>query len=317
MSRALYGPAGFYRTAGGPSAHFRTSAQIPLFACALAGLVCHVDAALGHPSQLDVVDVGAGGGELLSALSAQLAGKLANRLRLTGVDVAQRPVGLPESIQWTNTIPPTTGVLIANEWLDNVPFDIAQHQDGVNHYVLIEPSTGEQVLGDTINTADSGWLSTWWPLVHNRNRAEIGRTRDSAWTAALEKLSAGVALTIDYSHVANTRPNSDTVLGYQRGRVCPVVFDGSCDITAHVAIDAVAKAGEEAGARTQWLITQREALQRLGVTRQRPRLETARTDPAAYLRALALTSQAAELTDPTGLGSFHWLLQSKNCTFSA
>lgn len=65
MDRALYGPGGFFVAGAGPAGHFRTSVHAsPAFARALLRVVEHVDAALGRPSRLDVVDVGAGRGEL-------------------------------------------------------------------------------------------------------------------------------------------------------------------------------------------------------------------------------------------------------------
>ncbi|RQX04803.1 hypothetical protein DLJ59_08750, partial [Micromonospora inaquosa] len=69
MNQALYGPDGFFVACTGPADHFRTSVHAsPAFAGALLRLVAQVDAALGHPPRLDVVDVGAGRGELLRAL---------------------------------------------------------------------------------------------------------------------------------------------------------------------------------------------------------------------------------------------------------
>ncbi|MEU8258812.1 hypothetical protein AB0C06_31625, partial [Micromonospora inaquosa] len=69
MNQALYGPDGFFVAGTGPADHFRTSVHAsPAFAGALLRLVAQVDAALGHPPRLDVVDVGAGRGELLRAL---------------------------------------------------------------------------------------------------------------------------------------------------------------------------------------------------------------------------------------------------------
>ncbi|MEV5692409.1 hypothetical protein AB0L43_14400, partial [Micromonospora globbae] len=73
MDRALYGPGGFFVAGAGPAGHFRTSVHAsPAFARALLRVVEHVDAALGRPSRLDVVDVGAGRGELLRALMETL-----------------------------------------------------------------------------------------------------------------------------------------------------------------------------------------------------------------------------------------------------
>ena len=85
--------------------------------------------------------------------------------------------------------------------------------------------------------------------------------------------------------------------------------DGSCDLTAHVALDACAAAGEAAGATATVLTTQAEALCGLGVEGARPTREEAAADPAGYLRALARAGEVAELTDPAGLGGFGWLEQ--------
>lgn len=55
---ALYGPGGFYRRTEGPAGHFRTSVHAsPLFAGAVARLLCRLDAALGHPDPLAFVDM--------------------------------------------------------------------------------------------------------------------------------------------------------------------------------------------------------------------------------------------------------------------
>ena len=103
---ALYGPTGFYRRAGpGPTAHFRTSVHAsPLYAAALCRLLGAIDEALGHPDPLDVVDVGAGRGELLLGLWAALGERRGEhsephgRVRLAGVELAPRPVDLPVEI---------------------------------------------------------------------------------------------------------------------------------------------------------------------------------------------------------------------------
>ena len=107
---------------------------------------------------------------------------------------------------------------------------------------------------------------------------------------------------MDYAHTAATRPPFGTLTGFREGRETTAVPDGSCDITAHVALDACALPGGR-------LLTQREALCALGVTGARPPLTLASTDPAAYVRALASATEAAELTAPGGLGDFRWLLQ--------
>ena len=69
MRTALYGPAGFYARGESPARHFRTSAHVSsAYAGAMLSLLREADAALGHPRRLDLVNVGAGGGELLGQL---------------------------------------------------------------------------------------------------------------------------------------------------------------------------------------------------------------------------------------------------------
>ncbi|WP_433116095.1 SAM-dependent methyltransferase [Micromonospora sp. CA-246542] len=232
MSQALYGPDGFFVAGTGPADHFRTSVHAsPAFATALLRLLTQVDAALGHPPRLDVVDVGAGRGELLLALRRLVASagsvgltvgvsgepadsvglavgvsgepahsgrsgliptwagspetltpaavvrrspdepslvadrpSLAERVRFTAVEYADRPENLPKDIWWTTEIPDgITGLLLATEWLDNVPLDVAVKTTDGWRYVLVEPSTGVETVGGPVDAADLDWLTTWWP----------------------------------------------------------------------------------------------------------------------------------------------------------
>src|SRR3569833_2197257 len=95
MADALYGPGGFFvRDDPGPAGHFRTSVHAsPLFAGAVGRLLTRIDEALGRPERFDVVDVGAGRGELLGTLRSVFGGEFAARVRLDGVELAPRPVG--------------------------------------------------------------------------------------------------------------------------------------------------------------------------------------------------------------------------------
>ncbi|NLU77353.1 hypothetical protein HCA58_02890 [Micromonospora sp. HNM0581] len=342
MRQALYGPGGFFVSGAGPAAHFRTSVHAsPIFATALIRLIHQLDAALNFPDRFDVVDVGAGQGELVRALSAAVHGEpspsmrtpLARRVRFTAVELSPRPAGLPDQIAWTNEIPTAvTGLLLATEWLDNVPLDLATHIDGSWHYLLVDPTTGAETAGSRVDRADADWLTNWWPApdhdlatptVPSRSapsgasmdvsllwpRAEIGRTRDEAWSRAVDHVGRGLALAVDYGHLRAERPVAGTLVGYRGGRQVSPVPDASCDVTAHVAIDSVAAAGERAARCAYLLTSQREALHALGADGGRPGLSLASSDPAGYLRALATAAAAAELTDTTGLGGHWWLWQ--------
>jgi SAM-dependent MidA family methyltransferase len=300
----LYGPGGFYRRSEGPSAHFRTSVHAsPLFAVAVARLLARVDEALGRPAELAFVDMAAGRGELAAGVLDALPEDVAARTRAYAVEIAGRPDGLDDRIEWRGEPPKgVTGLLFANEWLDNVPIEVAEADaDGVPRLVLVRRD-GTERLGEPVTGAQAAWLERWWPLSAAGCRAEIGLPRDAAWAAAVATVERGLAVAVDYAHRADSRPPFGTLTGFRAGRECAPVPDGSCDITAHVALDACALPGA-------WLLTQRAALRALGITGARPPLTLASTDPTAYVRALAHASAAAELTEPAGLGAFGWLLQ--------
>jgi len=304
---ALYGPDGFYRRHA-PAAHFRTSVHVTSgggrssFAASLVRLAALVTART-------VVDLGSGRGELLHAVR-----ELAPRLRLVGVEMAERPAALQSAIDWVDTVPLglSNALIVANEWLDNVPVDVAEvDDDGVVRVVLVDAATGVETLGPAVSGRDEAWLRRWWPLdgAEPGRRAEIGWPRDDAWAQVVGALTVGVAVAIDYDHTAGDRPAYGTLSAFRGGRRVAPVPDGSCDLTSHVALDACALAGEKAGATQTLLLRQREALRALGVGGALPPTVLARTDPPGYARLLAESSVAGELLAPAGLGGFGWLLQ--------
>ncbi|KQX77572.1 SAM-dependent methyltransferase [Streptomyces clavifer] len=308
---ALYGNEGFYRRPEGPAGHFRTSVHAsPLFASAVARLLAATARELGTDT-VDLVDVGAGRGELLTGVLAALRAGTAPDLavRAYAVEIAPRPAGLDPCVEWGAELPRgVRGLLFANEWLDNVPTEVAEADaDGVARYVLVRGADGAEQLGDPVTGEDARWLSRWWPLSRPGDRAEIGRPRDEAWARAVASLAGGTAVAVDYAHVLGARPPFGTLTGFRGGREVPPVPDGSCDLTSHVALDACAAAAES-GTETE-LLDQRTALRELGVSGGRPPLAMASTDPAGYVRALGSAGEAAELTARGGLGDFGWLRQ--------
>lgn len=284
---ALYADDGFFRT-NRPAEHFRTSAHVGRFATAIAELARSTDAAT-------VVDLGAGGGELLVALQGLLPG-----VALVGVELAGRPAGLPDDIAWRPDLPEhVDGLVIANEWLDNLPCDVVElDTDGVVREVLVDPATGAETLGGPY---ESAWLREWWPMREPGERAEVGSSRDAAWADVVARVD-GTAIAIDYGHLRDGRPPFGTLRSYADGRETDVLPDGSRDVTAHVAVDSVRAA---VGGR---LLRQRDALAALGVDGARPPIDLARDDPAAYVRALSLASESAELLSAGGLGDFWWIV---------
>jgi len=298
---ALYGPEGFFRRES-PVAHFRTSVHAsPLFARALV--------ALTRRAGLDtIVDVGAGRGELLAE-----AHRIDPTLTLLGVEVAPRPAELPEAVAWTSALPESVeGLVVANEWLDNIPCHVVEVDgSGTPRIVHVDPASGEETFGApladrAVPAGIAAWCERWWPLAGREPgaRAEVGTTRDEAWADVVRRVTGGVAVAVDYGHTAQTRPPSGTLRSYRDGQEVDVLPDGSRDVTAHVAVDAVA--ARVAGT----VVRQREALRSLGVDGTRPELALATRDPQGYVRALSRATEAAELTEETGLGGFSWVVST-------
>jgi SAM-dependent MidA family methyltransferase len=370
MHAALYGPGGFYARGESPARHFRTSVHVsPSYAAAIWELLRQVDAGLGHPGRIDLVDIGAGRGELLEQVlaaaeqgsaaesgcseadggpgiggvpvagsapetgsapgagsaagadgsrGASVASGLAGRIAACAVEVAPRPAGLDPRIGWQR-VPPVgiTGLVIASEWLDDIPLDVVELTAAGPAVVQVDPATGAERPGRPPDPADLAWVRAWWPLAVCGDRAEVGRARCEAWAEVIRRIDCGVAVAADYGHVKAARPTWGTLTGYREGRAVAPLPDGSRDITAHVALDACAAAGIAAGAGETVLTTQRAALRGLGLNARRPALALAAADPERYARALGQASVNAELVDAEGLGGFGWLVQAAGISLPA
>jgi SAM-dependent MidA family methyltransferase len=294
MDRALYGDGGFYLAPGAPATAFRTAAHAsPLWFSAIHRLATRIDESLGSPADFAVVDVGAGGGELL----AGLAGIVPARWSLVGVDVAPRPPSLPDRVQWRREPPEhATGVLLAVELLDVVPLDVVELTAAGPRLVDVDID-GYERLGSAPTAEDLAWLQQWWPPADIGDRSEIGLPRDVMWRRLTASLTRGLAVAVDYT-VVPARDVAGTLTAYRDGRQLAPVPDGSCDLTAHVLMESLLDDGDV-------VTTQRKALQSLGISQPRPAYDG---DPAGHLEALSRAGEAAELTDPSGLGGFGWLL---------
>jgi len=296
---ALYGPEGFFRRHA-PADHFRTSPH-------QSGVFAAVLVAMAREAGLDtLVDVGAGRGELLRAVRA-----LDPALDLLGVEVAPRPAGLDAAIAWTTALPESVeGLVVANEWLDDIPCHVAEVDDeGVPRILHVDPRTGREEAGrplthPSVPASLRSWCERWWPLEQASpgSRAEIGTSRDAAWADVVGRVTRGLAVTVDYGHHLDDRPVLGSLRSYRDGREVEVLPDGSRDVTAHVAVDAVATATHGVVRR------QRDVLQEHGVSGARPEPGLAARDPASYLAALSTATRAAGLSARGGLGDFWWVL---------
>ncbi len=356
----LYHPAhGFYMRpdggrAGGHSGDFLTSPEVgPLFGAVLARALDAWWHELGRPSPYTVLDWGAGPGTLTrSVLAAQPECLGAGALRWVALEVsaAQRALHPPHR-QVTSAAdvgetslgasPRPVGVVLANELLDNLGFDIAART-----------RTGWQELRVGCDAATEGFSL----VPHEASPAlveglptdlEVGSvvpvmTEARRWLAeALGVLSAGRVVVFDYGastaelaarslhqpehraarsnaaeptgRAGGHRPEqAATTSGWgwlrthrrHSGAGSWLSDPGSCDITTDVDFTALQSVRPAGGVCTQRSFLHRHGIDELvseGISEWHNRAAT------GDLRALTHRSRVAEseaLLDPAGLGGF-------------
>ncbi|WP_347351686.1 SAM-dependent methyltransferase [Intrasporangium sp.] len=251
--------------------------------------------------------------DLTGDMTGDMTGDTRRDTRVVGVDVVDRPAGLDARVEWLRSpggaALPTAlhdlqdALVIANEWLDVVPCTVAEvADDGTLCEVLVDPSTGDEELGPKLTDPDAAWAASHWPTRTPGERVEVGRTRDLAWAGLVSRVASGLLVAVDYGHLASERPSGGTLAAYRAGHLTRPVPDGTCDLTAHVAVDSLA---------ADEVHRQRDLLVSLGLDARPPDHTRARTDPAGYLRDLERRSAQARLIDPSGYGGFWWVLQRK------
>ena len=304
-----------------PEDHFRTSVDsAPLMGQAMVVLLAHLDAELNRPARLDMVDIGAGSGQLLASVldaAATTHPDLARRLRPLGIDLRPRPLNLHPHIEWRVGPAPQNlpnalgGLIIAHEWLDDLPINVyVKRTDNTWRSVVVDPTSGQEHEA-VVDIDDPGvaWIQRWhaehlMPGTHQR--FESGHLRDIAWAHVVRQCAKGIVVGIDYAVDEQSESPQPTLVGFRDGHPCGAVPNGSMNITAHVHLTACAAAALESGANctqatAHGVVDQATALHTLAGVDQR---HAASVDP---WDALATRAQRNELTDTQGLGRHKWL----------
>ena len=304
---SLYGERGFYRRDEGPAGHFATSAQgIPGVDVVLANAV--VALADSHDADV-IVDFACGRGELITACH-----ELDPERNLVGVDVVARPSTVPRLVRWVRSpggrAVPCLGLdgrralVLAHEWLDVVPCPIAEVDDAGRLREVWVDRDGVETLGPPLSGASLAWAQEFWSTASPGERVEVGLARDEAWSSLVEAVTreaapGSVVVGVDYAHTGTRRPPLGTLTGYANGSQTSPIPDGSCDLTAHVAVDSL---------QTDRHLTQRELLFDLfGTSPLDPvPIGLAHSDPPTYIARLSARSAFAAATASDGLGGFVW-----------
>ena len=221
VEACLYDPdGGFYMRpgggrAGGRSGHFLTAPEVgPLFGTVLSRALDRWWRELGEPEPFTVIDSGAGPGTLArSVLAAEPGCMAAGALRLVLVELspAQRALHPEHPIVTTaarvrDALPQgaPAGVVVANELLDNLPFDIVRRTaDGWEELrVTVDQASGRRGFSLVTGPAPAE-LVAGLPEVAVGARVPLQRAARSWVTAAHEALGAGRVVAFDYG--ADTR----------------------------------------------------------------------------------------------------------------
>jgi SAM-dependent MidA family methyltransferase len=323
---ALYDAhGGFYsgEAGAGRSRDFLTSPEVgPLFGAVLARAIDAWWVEAGEPERWTVVDAGAGPGTLLrSVLAAEP--RCAGVIEPIAVDrsAAQRK-RTPDGVTTRADLPAAamTGVVVANELLDNVPWRLLERGasgwtevwvDLDSNGELIErlEAASEDVENRAHDLAPSAPVGARIPL----------QDRAAEWLRrALAIVERGRVLVLDYSSLTDDmarRPVGEwlrTYRGHQRGGR-PLDGAGTQDVTVEVAVDQLHAAAVPNERRSQRDFLIAYGIGELVAEGRRVWTERAHLGDLEALTARSRISEAEALTDPVGLGGFsvlEWSRQS-------
>jgi SAM-dependent MidA family methyltransferase len=343
----LYGEGGFFSSGAGAGrrADFLTSPEVgPLFGAVVANALDAEWERLGRPDPFMVLEAAAGRGALARAVldagpacapalryvcverSASLRARIEDLLPVepaanvfgavvSGDDLdddAHVIAGTGPVFATLDDLPlvRVTGVVLANELLDNLPFRVVERTSSGWSEVLVGAEEGAlvellvpaspDVTAEATRLAPAALSGARLPLQHEA----------AAWLRrALGVLQAGRVLVIDYADDSASlaaRPWTEwlrTYRGHARGGH-PLASPGEQDVTSEVAVDQLPRPTSD---RTQaeWLAA--HGIDALVATAQAAWQERAHVGDLEALKHRSRMGEADALTDGSGLGAFRVL----------
>ena len=307
VEACLYDPAGGFYASGGAAGRrgdFITSPEVgPLFGAVLARWMDEVWERLDRPDGFSVVEAGAGRGTLARSVLAAAPGCLADG-RYVAVERSDalrsdHPAGVESAADLPDG--PLTGVVVANELLDNLAFRLLEAGDGAWHEVRVGVGGDDlvEVMGEAVDLRG---------LPEPVEGARIPlQDEAAAWVdRALGLLDRGAVLAFDYASTTAdlaSRPWDEwlrTYRGHQRGGH-PLDAPGSQDVTVEVAVDQLPG---RPTATTQAAFLRVHGIDDLVDEGRRRWEEGAATGDLAALRARSRITESEALLDESGLGAF-------------
>ncbi len=321
VAAALYDPDdGFYTSptgggAAGRDGGFLTAPEVgPLFGTVLARAIDRWWTELGRPEPFTVIDWGAGPGTLArSVLAADPRCATSGALRWVAVEVSarQRARHLDHRLVMSvaevgQAVPaPVTGVVVANELLDNLPFDVVE-ATGTGWVELRVRTSGHGF--ELVAAPAAPELVAGLPEVPPGRRVPVQHRARQWVSAARAVISSGRVVAFDYG--------ADTVelagraaMGWLRahgGGGGWLDRPGSCDITTDVALDQI-QADHPARVSSQAEFLCADGIAELVAEGRAGWRERAHVGDLEALAARSRVAESAALLDPAGMGRFRVL----------
>ena len=339
MRMALYEPGyGYYvtgQTKMGWEGDYYTSTDIAdFFADCMGRQLQHMWERLGKPEPFNVLEQGAGRGDLASDVrnwAARQAPDLHTALDYRtedihlGVDVIS---ATPLRISWKRV-----HVVLSNELVDAFPVHIVEVRDKHLYELYVDAQDGRlfPVLDEPSSAEVAAYLDNFkipWVTYRDGWRAEINLDALRWLRQVVNILQQGYLLAIDYGDKARAlyspHRQHGTLTCYYHHQTSeqPLARPGQQDITAHVNFSALIDEGRQQGLRLNLFTTQRQWLENMGISTALEQLRTTQfadmdTDRAsdrgqiARLQWMNQQQRVAALTDSAGMGNFKVLIMRR------
>lgn len=349
VSIALYDErVGFFTTGGAAGRRrgdFITSPEVgPLFGAVIANALDGWWRDLGEPDPFVVVDCGAGSGTLAASVrlaapacstaltyvlveqSPPLRARHGDHLDLSMPQVALGPQ-LPDEAQSPERgmgprfvslgempMLSITGVVVANELLDNLPFHLLERAVGDWLEVRVALHDDDQTLVEHLVPASAALARDADALAANAPAGARVPVQTSAaeWLRnTLARVEQGRVMVVDYASTTPqlaTRPEDEWLRTYrEHDRGAGVLDDvGDQDITVDVCIDQLARVEvPDEATQADWL--RAHGIDALVDEGRRIWSERAHLGDLTAVRGRSRVREAEALTDPSGLGGFRVL----------
>ena len=333
VTAALYDEReGFYQAGGqaGRGGDFLTAPEVgPLFGAVVARAIDTWWQDFGCPQRFCVYEWGAGPGTLARGViaaepealrSGALCWHAIERSDAQRAQHLEHPSLVSSATGPSDPVP--VGVVLANELLDNLGFDLYQHSGHQWSELRItqgpdpdEFATVAVPLAEPSPVVEELNALVGAPAPEGLVVARQVAARD--WlTEALASLQAGRVVVLDYgattAELAARGSWLRTHVRHSEGDPNRWLSDpGTCDITVDVATDQLQLVRQADSVRTQAEFLRAHGIEDLVAEGKRHWQESAHIGDLSALRARSRISEAEALLDPPGLGSFRaleWLI---------